>query len=214
MPNSSDFRELRKRLNEIRKHFLPKKFSPTGAYTKREYDKVRGYCLLVHAEIEAYLEKIAKNIALLKVSDWKRNKKSSDLIICLLAAYHTGWATDEDGNDTLYAEPAPQSSRKVIRDSISESVDAALRQYCAKVEANNGIKEVNIKRLVLPIGVRVSELDQTWVTNMDNFGKARGNLAHQSIGTQQPLDPMSTLTDVNALLVGIKQLDEKIMMII
>lgn len=60
MPNSIHFKKFKKRVNQIKKHFLPKKFSPTGAYSEREYDRVRGYCLLVHAEIEALLETITK----------------------------------------------------------------------------------------------------------------------------------------------------------
>ena len=37
---------------------LPEKFSPTGDYSDRQLDRARGFRLLAHAEIEAFLEDI------------------------------------------------------------------------------------------------------------------------------------------------------------
>jgi len=48
---------------------------------------------------------------------------------------------------------------------------------------------------------------------MENFGKARGNLAHQSIGTQQPLDPSTVFNDVQSIIIGLRELDEIILSI-
>ncbi len=45
---------------------------------------------------------------------------------------------------------------------------------------------------------------------MDLFGENRGGWAHTSVKTQQPPDPLSQWKDVNFLLGGLKDLDERV----
>jgi hypothetical protein len=57
-------------------------------------------------------------------------------------------------------------------------------------ELLDGVKVKDLKKLILPIGVRISDLDATWITNLDNFGKLRGDVAHKTVGVLQPIDPL------------------------
>lgn len=205
MANSSRFRELRQRLAELRRHMLPAKFSPTGAYSGRQIDRTRGYRLLAHAEIESFIEEIAKEAAVTKISEWKKKRLASDLLICFLAFYHAGW-TSEPENEPIN----DQNSRPKVRDSVSEAVDMAMRQYNAILESNHGIREPNIKKMILPLGVRKEDLDHTWLIEMDQFGRNRGDLAHNSFKALQPIDPKSELETINRLLTGLGQLDRSI----
>src|ERR1700735_3139275 len=56
MPRSRRFKVLLSRLETLREHFLPHKFSPIGQYNQRQYDLAKAYVLFVHAEIEAFIE--------------------------------------------------------------------------------------------------------------------------------------------------------------
>ena len=58
MAYSVRFKTLEARVIVLRKQFLPARFSPSGAYSPAEFDNARAYRMLVHAELEHYLEPI------------------------------------------------------------------------------------------------------------------------------------------------------------
>lgn len=206
MAASTRFIELRKRLRELRLHMLPKRFSATGAYSDRELDRARGYRLLAHAEIEAFLEDITFQAARRSVSSWQTSKKVSDSLFCLVAHYHQGFGIE--GTDET--APFPASSRLKVKEAVKEVVDVAMLQY-RKIHADNhGVREENLYRLVIPIGVRKGDLDPLWVTNLSEFGKRRGEVAHKTVKVQQQLDPKSEFDAVDGLLEGLKNLDKLI----
>jgi uncharacterized protein YjbJ (UPF0337 family) len=205
---SNRFKELRSRLRELRLHLLPADFSPTGDYTDRQQDRARGYRLLVHAEIESYLEDVSRETVTQAIRDWKTSKKPSNIIVSFLAAYHSSWSvTDEIKNEELIQIA---KSRKNAKDSVVEVIDMAQRQFTKKLKENNGIKDKNLKTLVLPTGIDIGSLDQTWLTNIDSFGTKRGEVAHKAKRTQGTINPKDEFESVQALLNGIKDLDRKI----
>jgi hypothetical protein len=204
MSNSPRFRELEARLQQLRDHFLPGVFDPTGTYSDRDHDLARAYRLLAHAEMEAFMEDIAREAAISKISAWKNERKASDLLVCFLACYHSGWNVD-------FQEEAILFSSQPAKDSAEETVDAALRQYIYQLQQNHGIREENLKNLIFPIGVRKTDLDSTWITTLDDFGKRRGEAAHQSVGAQKAIDPKTEMQDVALLLNGLKKLDELVL---
>ena len=59
-------------------------------------------------------------------------------------------------------------------------IDLAQNQFLQRIKDNHGIKENNFYVLVLPTGIDPSELDATWIANLNNFGSLRGEVAHQS----------------------------------
>lgn len=212
MSVSARFKQLRTRLAELREHLLPKSFSLTGDYTDRELDRARGYRLLVHAEIESYLEDISRETITHAIRGWKASKKPSIGIISFLASYHSSWSvTDSACNEDIIQIA---KSRKNIKDSIDEIIDLAQRQYIKKVQDNHGVKEVNLKTLILPTGVDMSLLDQSWITNLDNFGSNRGEVAHKSKQAQTPINPKDEYELVKNLLSGLESLDKQINAII
>ena len=56
MPSSARFQQLENRIKEL-ENLLPV-VNISGNYSQKEIDLTRSYCLLCHAEIEAYLEDI------------------------------------------------------------------------------------------------------------------------------------------------------------
>lgn len=205
---SSRFKELKIRMRELREHLLPKKFSPIGDYTERQQDRARGYRLLAHAEFESYLEDISRETVTQVIREWKNHKKPSIIIVSFLASYHSSWNTDEEIKNEEIMKIA--KSRKNIKDSIDEVIDLAQKQFTNKLKDNHGIKHNNFKSLILPIGVDVSLLDQTWLTNLNNFGSKRGEIAHNAKRTQGTINPKDEYDLVQILLTGFMNLDREI----
>jgi hypothetical protein len=203
---SARFKELKKRLRELRNHMLPAKFSPTGDYSNRQLDRARGYRLLVHAEIEAFIEDVTFEAATKGVSDWSHGKGVSDCLFCLIVNYHHGFKVEGIDDDS----PFPATSRPKPKDEMKEVVDVAIKQYRKIQDDNHGVREENLLRLILPIGVRKDDLDALWITNLNEFGKRRGDVAHKAVKAQQQIDPRNEFQGVEDLLVGLKRLDELI----
>lgn len=212
MPNSQRFREVKRRLYELRRHFLPKRFSPTGTYTQRQLDLTRAYRLLAHAEIESFIEDISRETVIAKIREWKSSRKASDLIICFLASYHSGWNEKTEGE--LFQTLITSGTAAKERTTAEEAVDAAVNQFLNQIRNNHGVRQKDLKQMLLPLGVRFSELDPNWITNLDDFGKQRGDIAHNSVSVARIIDPQTELQRINELLVGLRKLDEIVVKII
>jgi hypothetical protein len=89
-------------------------------------------------------------------------------------------------------------------------VVAALSQYRILHDKNNGVKEENLLRLILPVGIRRDDLDALWITNLNEFGRKRGEVAHRAVGAQQQIDPQTEWQVVKDLLIGLEKLDKLI----
>jgi hypothetical protein len=202
VPNSARFARLLARLDELRTHLLPQTFSATGDYTAKELDAARGYRLLVHAEIEAFLEDIAGDTVQRQFEEWRTTRTPSGVLMGVMAMHHVNMSTDDD---EAAAAPPPISPKT----HVDEVIGRAVRSYQSKLGSNNGIKIQNLKNLFMPLTVNFDALDETWLTNMDSFGKRRGDIAHKSGGVHWLLDPQGELQDVrDNLLSGLRVLDE------
>lgn len=208
MPVSTRFRALQRRLSELRKYMLPSTFSPTGIYSSRQQDRARGYRVLAHAEIESYLEDMARESVTDAIRCWKSSGRPSMILLSFLAAYHSGWDLEDERTNDEIIRLARRRTR--VKDTVNEAIDIAQKQFVTVIQNNHGIKETNFKRLVLPLGVDVDALDSTWITNLDNFGSSRGETAHKAKMASGEINPEDEYETVKQLLVGLKELDSKI----
>jgi hypothetical protein len=212
MSQSKRFYQLRKRLSELRRHMLPSKFSPTGSYSPREEDRARGYRLLTHAEIESYLEDQARSVVTDRIRVWKNSRTPSNLLLAFLACYHSGWFDYDEENNIRIIELS--KSRKRIKEAVSEIVDQAQTQFIQNLQGNHGVREKNLKMLILPTGVDLRELDATWIADLDDFGKQRGEIAHNAKMTTGGINPEDEYNRVKSLLIGLKELDKKLIQVL
>jgi hypothetical protein len=194
MARSRRFIALLKRLDTLRHHFLPEAFSPIGQYDVREYDLARAYVLLVHAEIESYLEDRARDVADTAEKRWKKKGSHSNVIRSVFG-FHS------------HTKNEPWKPF----DKTPAKIQSALNSYATLISNNHGIKEANVCRLLFPIGIEYRSLNATWLINLDSFGSFRGSLAHlSSIKTQQPVDPETEFKRVAEIVKGLRSLDRKI----
>jgi hypothetical protein len=167
---------------------LPKTFSPTGTYSDLQLDRARGYRLLVHAEIEAFLEERASEVVTKAFDSWRRDFKPRHTLICLLAC--------------LRPSDKPFTT-------VADLVGFSFGRFNQVVRDNNGIKEENLLKFLPPAGIDWSAVDATWLSTLNSFGVARGEVAHKSIRVHQPIDPRGEYDMVRtSILPGLKDLDE------
>lgn len=200
MARSARFRAFEKRLTELKKHLLPE-IDPTGSYNARQYDRVRGYQLLAHAEIESCLEDLALATADAALAAWKVDGRARTCLTALVA-YH-----DQD------FQPTPKSILKHTKKTpqfVSERIHIAASRYKKRIrDTNHGIRERNVLSILLPIGVDTGDIDPTWLATTDSFGATRGEVAHLAIiHTKQPPDPANELSIVAQIKNGLADLDK------
>ncbi|CAJ1252773.1 hypothetical protein JMT68BKPX_JMT68BKP_01245 [Klebsiella pneumoniae] len=211
MVSSERFLALQERLDELRRHLLPPEFSPIGEYDPVQLDMAKGYRLLTHAEFESYLEDVSKETVLLALRQWKKNKKPSITIVSFLAAYHSCWAVgDEQNNQELISLSRARTNPK---ESLSEIMSVASKQFMDKISANNGIKAKNFKSLIFPTGIDIDELEPDMLPKLDSFGSKRGEIAHLSAKVNQQINPKDEFDDVSFLLECFRALDQKLVTI-
>lgn len=182
---------------------LPR-FSPTGTYLGRHHDRTRGFRLLAHAEVEAYLETACDAFATRMVVAWRRDGVARRSISALVATYEEsrsrqGRLRNVDGITQLTA-----GGLAVGRQTVSKG----LRTYRRRVlERNNGVKEAHVVQMTARVGILRSELDPVWLAVMDSFGSSRNTTAHSSRQTQVPPDPRTESRAVVDVVRGLAELD-------
>ena len=202
MPRSSRFAELEKRIRQLEKHLLPHSFSALGIYNSQQLDKARGYRLLVHAEIEAYLEDRAREIVSEAFQFWKKYKKYRYVIISLLS--HLGSILEKVDNELN----SPQ--KKINMMDLDNRVNKVVTEYYRLLESNHGIRENNILLILLPLGINKRHIDNAWLGTIDTFGKNRGEIAHTSLSRQTQINPRDEMNTVEQLMRGLEKLDDQL----
>ena len=153
---------------------------------------------MAHAEIEAFLEdrcRIKANSTLKKYRI-DRNPKS---VLLNIMAFHL--VQDQLGRDRIKAIYAAKKNH------CDDALTNANTAYNKTLSGNQGIREENMLRMILPLGLDPVLVDATWLNTLDTFGANRGEIAHTSIRTQQQIDPQNELKTVESLVKGLEILD-------
>jgi len=208
MGNTADYRELGRRFSSLRKSLLPPKFNPTGTYTDAWLDRTRGYLLLTHAETEHYLETVVKKLVTRQVAEWQNHRRATSVLLALTLSFKLAWSIGRDADFEAFSK-ALLSERKIDK-SVTELVVAANTQFHIKVRENHGIKEENLKTLLIPIGFDMTQLDPSLLIEMENFGRIRGENAHQSGKVVALLDPKTEYDRVDGIYALLRPLDASI----
>ena len=201
------YKELKNEILQLRRDLLPKKFRSSSQYEQEDITKTIAYRVLVHAEIEAYLEDRSRDIALAAVKAWKDRNQASKTLLALIA--FSGRIMEKPPN-SMSPEQLSQVGQWDEKIKLSKKIDLAMNDFHYVLNNNNGIKEANIVRLLLPIGVDCDELDTVLVADLNSYGVSRGLVAHQrfeSYRTTEQIDPKEELKKVMSLVEGMANID-------
>ena len=198
---SARYRSLTLRVRQLERRLLPKVFSPVGAYSDRQLDLARGYRLLAHAEIEAYIEDMVRSCANESLKRFQADNRPRTVAMSVLA-YHM----NQKGVSVKRMKEKYAAGAHHVQDVVGEATTA----FNHAISLNHGIRESNLLALLLPIGLLPKEIDSAWLGTTDSFGAKRGQTAHTSFRAQQQPDPGSESSTVSQILAGLALLDEKI----
>lgn len=150
-------------------------------------DQLAAFRVLIHAEIEDYLERKAReSIVKLKAKvDPKSFKIKSNIDLFLLASVF--------GLDLQIRVPYDAKS-------LQASVNKLIRGIEEFVSGNNGIKEGSFVKLSLVCGKMADEIDINLINMLNVYGEERGDVAHQSASRVTTLQAPST-ERTNALVL-------------
>lgn len=205
---SVQYRALCKELQGLRHHLLPKTFEPTGQYPDRIYTRTFAYQVLTHAEFEYYFERRVEEIYRTSIGRFRTTRHTNKVLACLLAFSGLNNDAPPESKSPVQQNQQNRWDEKV---KIDKRATRAANAFYKAIQDNHGIKEKNLLKLLLPIGIEVDELDDVWLASMNSFGELRGSIAHSSNShnrTAQLPDPQIALTTVTDLAEGIKPLDE------
>lgn len=192
--SSNRFRILEKRVKELERNFI--KIKPNGNYTKKEMDFHRAYRVLVHAEIESYLEDRAEEVTLHAKSKWDYGK--ANLVISSIIAH--------SNNDENIA-----NKRNQISSPLVDRVTYASNTHLRRIRQNHGVKENNVYKLLLPLGMADTDIGSTLLSTLDTFGANRGLTAHNSFtNAQNIINPSDEVNTVTLIISELKILDKLI----
>jgi hypothetical protein len=181
--------ELKKRLERLAASLLPPD-SANGTYTDRDKDLIHAYIVLAHAEIEEFLENLAR------------------------------FVTERARDKSTPPQCTPTISRLIIYKSIrgkekietvsSETIASAVAHYENVISGNHGIRADNLFRVFMPLGLTHDDFDAVLMNELDTFGNLRGGIAHTAARLQQGASPSSEKRKVLNILEGLSHLDQKV----
>ncbi|MBV9990243.1 MAG: hypothetical protein JOZ72_03040 [Alphaproteobacteria bacterium] len=188
---SRHFTSLKKQAAFIEKNYIDFPFDPYGNYSRRDLMNAGAYILLVHAELETYIEERIQELIRLADSKWRSSGKVSRTL--LASCIYSSGRTDL---------PSEWSSR----DRFSSIVIQAIKEASGRVAGNNGIREHNLIRLLYVVGYDVHAVDPVLIAELDAIGSLRGDHAHISSRHhfKQKFDPFD-ITKKIARAIGLLQ---------
>jgi len=158
------------RYRELKRKFISREIGlerkdPLNYQPDRE--RIAAFRLLFHAELEDYLESKAKAFLHSVQTDIRRGALVLDRLDWYALAAH-------------FEIPLPIfcPHDAVKFKPISERV---VVEGLAFVSKNNGIKATSFTILSLLAGKKMGEVDDSLAVSLNDYGKDRGNVAHQSV---------------------------------
>lgn len=195
---SERFSEAIEQIADLKRRLI--RIDPAGSYTELEYIKARAFVLLSHGALEDYIEAVCMEVADAAIAAFSADEKPRRAIVTLV---HYG------------AEKDPSTVSPSGPWQIRAALKASRQQLLRWRDANNGIKEKDVLRLLLPIGLKESEMGVVWLQSMSELGSLRGRVAHHGhrAGAKTPVDPGDALNTVQAVLPTLCRVDARLLVI-
>lgn len=185
------FERLYSRSISLRDRYLPEKPNEIGDYSEEQQDDARACILLVHAEVESYLEELAERLCA-HVGE-------------LIAKEHYDSLT----SSFLYFYGARTNEIKDAK-SLEDVAKGAVALHRRVLHGNNGIKSKDISKMFNPFCVGGIDLDASLEQVLDSFGALRGKCAHSSfIGISEDINCYEIREQVNCLLSHLRRFDSR-----
>lgn len=186
---------LEARVNELIQKFVQEQIEAERneplSYTP-DLDKLAAFRLLVHAELEEFIETKAKTalrekIKKIKAPDFKTREHPELFAISSILSVQ------------LPSEH-PFDKAKFI-----SCIEDLIKTAEANIAKNNGIKESSFQKLSIFCGKMIDEIDETLAASLSSYGKNRGDVAHKSaLRVSTLLAPSIEAKSATDIVAGLK----------
>ena len=161
--------------------------------------KTKAFVLLTHAAFETYFEQLGSDAVRASRKALKKGKISASLVALVV---------------NCVANEISEKSKKSITENIARNLAAfseeASNQYFRMVQENHGIKNNNLKALLLPVGVDPEEIDVVLWNSLHEFGTLRGEMAHTFQAISNEHTPKILCSKVDSIALAISDLDKAV----
>ena len=201
MAQSRRWQSLDNEIESLRKFLLPTKFDSLGQYPRPRLTqaRTRAFLVLSHAELESFFEQWAKEIARKSEEIWKNNRRMTQPLAALMAT---------TANHIVVNDKQTLAPQEMITAQVDQFVQKRYEAYYKIIGDNHGIKEINLMRLLTPLGIPGSVFGSTLLPSLNSFGSSRGLHGHNSVRSiPSVLDPETEYNRAKSLATDLKVLD-------
>jgi hypothetical protein len=170
-------------------------------------DRLHAYRVLVHAEVEAFIEALCETIL-----DVTENRVRTGVLTH--AGHHlvVHWAGNRLRADAAKARYPLFDRRQAVLRVASSPQDflSSIAAHRDRIRNNHGAKAANVRQLLLPLGYRELFFSPGLLDLLDDFGAKRGAVAHTTglVGAQNWPTGSTELARSHALLPGLKRIEQ------
>lgn len=175
----SYFDELLDRILLLEAKFI-EPFLPANPLTlPHQYElDVRAYCVLSHAAIEEFVERVVLDLMNEKIQLWLQFRTYSDVLLTLVTYYGLKFEMDDD---------KAMASTKVF-DHLRKILNTAKVRFSKDISENHGAAVKYLRKLLIPVAVDVMD-DLNLLNSLQQLAKERGEYAHKTGSVQRVLAP-------------------------
>jgi RiboL-PSP-HEPN len=137
-------------------------------YSEENVDQIRAYFLLVHAEVETFIEGCVEQIMQKSYARWKASKTTDICLLNLLVFYHPALESGKQKKIDAFLEQ-----------SLVGAVEISRKSFEHDLTQNNGIKSRNIEKMLRIIDFDL-DTNSLFLSTLSSFSTIRGEYAHTS----------------------------------
>ncbi len=161
---TNNFLELKNAIEEIKKGL--------GLNINIEYDEaenyqelIKGYILLVHAQLEYYFEELARSIIVGSYNNFNQGLNIKKPLISMTSTSLVNFPFPDFFGDQKGKKP-------------DERISDIYSRYRGIIENNHGITDRHLVKIFWPLGIDEEFFDSDLLTMLDSFSSKRGKIAH------------------------------------
>jgi hypothetical protein len=187
---STPYEALVARVEELKARFVNFDIPIDRDPNSHELDMIASFKLLVHAEIEEFIETRIFETIEESVTIWETQRRVTRGLLNLAVRWYPWFEQEKNPN------ARPQSFQ-----AFSAFLKDTAARARSEVNENNGIRQNSFSRLCYSVGIMLDDLPGALLASLDSYGRGRGEVAHQTVGKVRTLnDPRVEGQDAEQLV--------------
>jgi hypothetical protein len=171
--------------------------SDFSEYVREDHDRALGFRVLASAQLEHFVERRCAEVAKARASRFKTGQPTRTGRALLI------WYGIR--KKQRYAIPLNDAECAPVPDRVDKSLDA----YLQSISATHGMGGQDFHDLVIPLGLRESDLDAQLFDQLDALAQDRQVAAHVTVKRAKSMsEPIKEWYDIMQVVTGLANIDE------